>query len=81
MSWLLNVFSLLKCDFKGHFFPLVYSAFLTGATIISNNSSEEALLMTATVLFVKQYHKLTALPSAHGICLSEYLSIFPEHVV
>lgn len=60
----MSVFSLLKCDFKGHFFPLVYSAFLTGATIISNNSSGAALLMTA-----------------HGICLSEYLSLFPEHVV
>lgn len=43
----------------------VYSAFLTGVTIIGNNSSETALLVPVIVVFVKRDHKLIALLSAH----------------
>lgn len=48
----------------------VYSAFLTGATIITNNSSEAALLVTVCVLFVKRDYELIAplLPHADLKC-------------
>lgn len=85
----MSVFSLLQRTIAFFVFWLkVYSAFLAGTTIISNNSSEAASLVMVIVLFVKRDHKVIDFPLAQPDIncakkrlYGEYLFLFPEHGV